>query len=1751
MSRVVTRSVTLPPAAAQAAAQATDAAAALQAQAALQGLDAGRGAGHLLDGGGGRGGRGGRGGGRHGGRGGRGGGGGNVPPIPPGGGDPQGGGGGGGPPEPADNGGDGGGGNPPGGAGGGGGQQVPLVETPWVQALRGIQIPEAALRFIVIDDGVDAQEELIPLSKESVDQLFSRMDTRRIPYSTVASNRFRLLHHYVRRMTFSGLNIILNDINIELLRNEALIVQSEPPKAAKSKIPLPAKFQDDKSWTTFKNALANYLKSVRGAGQVPMVYLIRSDNGGLVGEALDPAVANAPLTGPMFNQDNRELYCILDELTHKGPGETIVRRFKTASNGRAAYLALDTHFSGGSFKTLKVKNANDVNKGTKFTGSSSMSFETYRRLFTDAYTDLAEVNQPVAEQTKVLDFLDGITMPELQSAIHTVHTSEEMLLNFDKASTFLAGIAVRLKNRKQPGNQNNRSVAVIDTRPRSSKEWRKLSKQEQEQIRKARLKEQGGDRKIDAIDSNAGTKMTKGQPNKAKGDKKSILKKREKLKSKSPTRKVALIESASDDPDDDDEEEVDEEVYTPLAKRFSQTKRVRFGAVYRSIAAASNETYGRGELDSHADNSILAVGKVIYETTDTYKVYGYNGGRGQERTICTVAVAHDLPHQTIILIFNQCFYDNKLVNSLINTNQLRDYGVIVKDTPKRYDSDSPHALFVPMEEDIVKIQLKSRGYVSYFDMRTPTDEELEICPHVTMTSELWVPDSDIFEEAEEAAMERNASSVSVDLRSYRPTNERVEVLAKRWYIPAERVEQTLKATSNLAVRVWDEPRYSRFAHKFRYLSRRQLNTRFYTDTFFSTVKSKAGNDCVQLFVNDLRFMYTVCMRAKGEAPYALRSFIDDVGVPDEMISDNAKEETSKLWNHLVDYVVSLNNRIIHKTFRLYGRTPHEATLGQTPDISHLVDFTFYDHVWYLRPGTKFPGSKRYLGRWLGPARQVSSDLSMKVLMESGWITVTALVQPIKPEEKTGGLLQEIDEFNRNVNEKLKVAQDDKAAFIEGLGVSDEFPEITEESIPDHSAPVSISAATRFHKHSSQEMKPKPDGKMNPIIENINRVLNEYDDEGRTILDIDAITDHYYSSNNDKRSTKGWYFLVRWKNQEENIVRLADIKESHPVLVAQYAKDNGIDQLPGMAWWVPYVLRKAKRIIAQVKKVKTVRKYEKYGIKLPKNVKEALELDKLTKTDHWEKAIQKELENCKVAFEFLPESKRPNPGYKHIRCHLIFDVKADLTRKARFVAGGHLTDPPVEITYSTVASRDSIRIILLLASLNELEVMCADLQNAYLNALPREKVYFTAGPEFGKKQGLHVIIVRALYGLKSSGAAFRSKLAEDLREMGYVPSSADNDVYMKKCTKADGFTYYEYIIVYVDDIICVAENASIFMKKLEKIYKLKNGYHKPETYLGMQLKQSEKGSWLLSSTAYLTNVIRELKERLQSVNMKLPTRCPTPLPSNYRAEMDDSKLLDPEWTNWYQGLIGILRWLTEIGRVDISYAVSTSSSYLVQPRKGHFKAALNIFGYLNKTLHYGILLDAEYPDLRGYIPVDSSRWKEFYPLAKESIPNVGPRGNGVIISAFVDADHAGDHTNRRSHTGIVIFVNKAPILWYSKRQTTVETSSYGSELVAMKTAVEMIEGLRYKLRAFGVPIDGPAFLFCDNQSVVFSASTPESALKRKHNAIAYHKVRESAASGAIAVFKVGTDENLSDLLTKNLNGRKTSNFAGAIHYAHEH
>ena len=101
-----------------------------------------------------------------------------------------------------------------------------------------------------------------------------------------------------------------------------------------------------------------------------------------------------------------------------------------------------------------------------------------------------------------------------------------------------------------------------------------------------------------------------------------------------------------------------------------------------------------------------------------------------------------------------------------------------------------------------------------------------------------------------------------------------------------------------------------------------------------------------------------------------------------------------------------------------------------------------------------------------------------------------------------------------------------------------------------------------------------------------------------------------------------------------------------------------------------------------------------------------------------------------------------------------------------------------------------------------------------------------------------------------------------------------------------------------------------------------------------------------------------------------------------------------------------------------------------------------------------------------------------------------RGKPVTSTCFVDADHAGCRETRRSHTGIIIMVNRAPIVWFSKRQNTVETSTFGSEFIAMRQAVELIEGLRYKLRMMGIDVVGTTSVLCDNESVVKNATRPE-------------------------------------------------------------
>ena len=144
--------------------------------------------------------------------------------------------------------------------------------------------------------------------------------------------------------------------------------------------------------------------------------------------------------------------------------------------------------------------------------------------------------------------------------------------------------------------------------------------------------------------------------------------------------------------------------------------------------------------------------------------------------------------------------------------------------------------------------------------------------------------------------------------------------------------------------------------------------------------------------------------------------------------------------------------------------------------------------------------------------------------------------------------------------------------------------------------------------------------------------------------------------------------------------------------------------------------------------------------------------------------------------------------------MIFDIKMgeNFRRKARIVAGGHTTETPAALTYASVVSRDSVKIALTVAALNDLKILACDIQNAYLTAQCREKIWTIAGPEFRSDARNIMIVVRTLYGLKSIGAAFKVLLVDILYDIRYTPSKADPDVWLRPAVKPDGFEYYEMI-----------------------------------------------------------------------------------------------------------------------------------------------------------------------------------------------------------------------------------------------------------------------------------------------------------------------------------------------------------------------
>ena len=1131
-------------------------------------------------------------------------------------------------------------------------------------------------------------------------------------------------------------------------------------------------------------------------------------------------------------------------------------------------------------------------------------------------------------------------------------------------------------------------------------------------------------------------------------------------------------------------------------------------------------------------------------------------------------------------------------------------------------------------------------------------------------------------------VEENNRKVSFIGAKNRHTHVTTEEVARILRCGMETAKQTLKVTTQRGVRQALHPLHRRYRVDHLNLNRKRINDTFYTDTLFSKTKSLNGMRCAQVYTNG-RFTKVYPMESKSSACIAnsLQDFADDVGIPETLVCDLATEQTGKNTpmmkevrrlrirmrnsekgrsnqNHkaeteirelkkrwktrmveknvpkrLWDYGLVYMAEILSITARGSNQRPGlEEISGQTIDISEWLDFEFYDSVWYWdEKKTDMTDDQGKVGRWLGIAHRIGSDMTYWILTKGGNVIARSTVQHITLSDMAKDTVKTaVQEYDAAVITRLN----DDAHLTDEPGIfyldddndeegetgetptDEEYGDMLHEDKPNiddtemydrylnaefvvdrggEQVRARVAKRARFdtgapigQQHSNPLLDTREyeciteDGVLERYSANIiaENIYSQCDTEGHSFLVLQEIADHksdlsaitidngfdisHNGNRTAKKTTRGWHLLCNWKDGSCDWVALKDLKDSNPVELAEYAVANRIQDEPAFKWWVADVLRKRNRIISKVKS-RYWKTTHKFGVRLPHGVDEALRIDEATGTDFWLKAIKKEMDKVNVAFEFCenwtPEQVRRGiargdfVGFQEIKCHMIFDVKMDLTRKARMVAGGHTTETPASLTYSSVVSRDSVRIALLIAALNDLDIMACDIGNAYLNAPCREKIWFVAGPEFGSKQGQVVKVVRALYGLKSSGASWRNMLQETIQtEMGFTPTQADPDVYRRRSAKPDGFEYWELLLVYVDDILIISHEPKVHLNRLNQFYEFNMAsVGTPERYLGTDIGRCTMPNdatgaeyWSMSSHSYVRNAVQNVKLLLNEEGRGLKSTAKTPFTTTYRPELDTTDELNDELSSRYSQLIGVLRWAVELGRIDIYYEVSVLSQHLALPRVGHLEAVYHIFAYLMKHDKSRIIFDPADPifDDQQFPEVD---WTEFYGDMVEELPPRMPEplGNPVNISVFVDANHAGNAVTRRSHSGILIYLQNAPIIWQSRRQNTVETSTFGSEFVALRTARDLVVALRYKLRMFGIPLIGPARVFCDNQGVVKNTSVPESVLSKKHNAVNYHAVREAAASKILIVGKEDGTSNLADLFTKSLTSEKRKALLSSI------
>ena len=892
--------------------------------------------------------------------------------------------------------------------------------------------------------------------------------------------------------------------------------------------------------------------------------------------------------------------------------------------------------------------------------------------------------------------------------------------------------------------------------------------------------------------------------------------------------------------------------------------------------------------------------------------------------------------------------------------------------------------------------------------------------------------------------------------------------------------------------------------------------------------------------------------------------------------------TACCWLLCLQYICVALNHLASPT--LQGICPVQALEGTTPDISFLLHFSFYEPVYYRidssEPDLNFPSSSNEKkGYWVGFADNQGDSLTWRILTEDTQKIIirsgvrsalrtttnqhlaspsgegTTLPFPIPyPQQSQNSLpLDPLDASTPNFEQFVKSQSgkdEDNPIPMANIDIPNLLgrsfllpPEDNGErhvakiiDIDDHGQTLEdIKFKLKINKDQAEEIM-----SYNQLMDYIQKGTDAEEDPDSLFKfrDIVAHQGPLESTDPNHKGSK-YNVMVEWESGEVTYEPLTLISKDDPITCAVYAKKHDLLDTTGWKHLKRYA-KTSKRLIRAVKqsRIRQVRASARYqhGFQVPKDYNDAMRLDKENGNTHWQDAMDLELTQIHEYKVFKDTGKAQfhngkvviPDGFQKIRVHFVYAVKHDGRFKARLVADGHLTKEPVESIYSGVVSLRSLRMVVFLSQLNNLEIWGADVGNAYLEAYTDEKLCIIAGPEFKELQGHLLIMVKALYGTRSGGARWHDRLFDILQELKFKPSKADPDVWMRP---EPGGTCYEYIAVYVDDLAIAAKDPQAFCNELKEKYNLKlKGVGPLEYHLGGTYKKDPDGTLAADPRRYV-NKILESYERM--FNEK-PRKSRPPLEGGDHPELDTSELCDDHQTKQFQTLIGQLQWLISLGHFDIAVHVMSLSRFRAQPRKGHLDRAKRIVGYLLFLPDGAIRFRTGEPDFSSLKDQEYDWTRSVYSGACEQIPHDIPKplGKHVQTTHYVDANLRHDLATGKLVTAVLHFLNQTPIDAYTKRQSTVETATYGSEFVAARTAVDQIIDIRTTLRYLGVPIRDKSYMFGDNRSVVTSSTIPNSTISKRHHLSSYHRVREAIAAKFISFHWKDGKSNPADILSKH-------------------